>query len=116
VDARYIAGSTGNAAMEAMTKAICASSPQFGVRVVGISPGLVLTERLEKLLRERARGNFGDPGRWQELLARQPFGRTASTGEIAALAAFLASDLSGYTSGTVVTVDGGLSQRTDWWG
>mgnify|MGYP000098685160 CR=1 FL=1 len=115
-DARYVAGSTGNAAMEAMTKAIGASSPDFNVRVVGISPGLVLTARLEKILRERAQANFGDGARWRELLVRQPFGRTATTEEVAALAAFLASDLSGYTSGAIFTVDGGQSQRTDWWG
>lgn len=115
-DARYVAGSTGNAAMEAMTKAIGTASPDFDVRVVGISPGLVLTARLEKILRERAQQNFGDAERWRELLVRQPFGRTATTQEIAALAAFLASDLSGYTSGAIFTVDGGQSQRTDWWG
>jgi 3-oxoacyl-[acyl-carrier protein] reductase len=40
-----------------------------------------------------------------------PFGRPASTDEIAATVVFLASDLSSYTSGTIVTVDGGLAHR-----
>ena len=40
-----------------------------------------------------------------------PFGRPASTDEIAAMVVFLASDLSGYTSGTIVTIDGGLTHR-----
>ena len=40
-----------------------------------------------------------------------PFGRAGRVEEVAALAAFLASDLSGYTSGTIVTVDGGMASR-----
>lgn len=116
VDARYLCGSAGNAALEAMTKALGVEGPQFGVRVVGISPGVVLTERSKGLLQGRAKANFGDPEKWPQLLAYLPFGRTATTGEISAAVAFIASERSGYTSGTVVTIDGGHSQRTNWWG
>jgi NAD(P)-dependent dehydrogenase (short-subunit alcohol dehydrogenase family) len=41
-----------------------------------------------------------------------PFGRPATTDEIAAMVIFLASDLSAYTSGTIVTIDGGLTYRS----
>jgi NAD(P)-dependent dehydrogenase (short-subunit alcohol dehydrogenase family) len=116
VDPRYIAGSTGNAALEAMTKALGVASTDHGVRIVGVSPGVVLTERSKPLLQTRAKAKFGDPERWQELLAHLPFGRTATTEEIASAVVFLASERSGYTSGTVVTIDGGQSQRTNWWG
>ena len=40
-----------------------------------------------------------------------PFGRAAKPEEIAAMVAFLASDLSGYTTGTIVTIDGGAANR-----
>jgi NAD(P)-dependent dehydrogenase (short-subunit alcohol dehydrogenase family) len=116
VDARYIAGSAGNAALEAMTRALGVEAPQYGVRVVGVSPGVVLTERSKALLQARAKAKFGDAEKWPDLLAHLPFRRTATTDEISAAVAFLASDRSGYTSGTVVTIDGGQSQRTDWWG
>ena len=116
VDHRYIAGSMGNAALEAMTKALGVGAVDHGVRVVGISPGVVLTERSKKMLQGRAQSKFGDAERWQELLGHLPFGRTATTDEISSAVAFLASERSGYTSGTIVTIDGGHSQRTNWWG
>jgi 3-oxoacyl-[acyl-carrier protein] reductase len=50
----YIAGSAGNAALMAFTRAIGGTSPEFGVRVVGVNPGPVATERAEYLARQRA--------------------------------------------------------------
>lgn len=109
--ASYIAGSMGNAALMAMTRALGAESPEFGVRVVGINPGGTATDRAVKRLRERATKDLGNPDRWQELVSKSPFGRMASVEEIGALVAFLCSPLSGYTTGTIVTVDGGASSR-----
>ena len=110
-DADYIAGSAGNASIMALTRALGGKAPADGLRVVGINPGPILTDRLEVLLRRRAGETLGDPGRWRETMADMPFGRAGRVEEVAALAAFLASDLSGYTSGTVVTVDGGMASR-----
>ena len=110
-DADYIAGTTGNAALMAFTRALGGAAPADGLRVVGINPGPVLTGRLEGLLRRRAQDTLGDAERWRETLAAMPFGRAGRPQEVAALAAFLASDLSGYTSGTIVTVDGGMASR-----
>ena len=111
LDADYIAGSTGNASLMAFTRALGGAAPSDGLRVVGINPGPVLTARLETLLRRRAQDTLGDAERWPETLAAMPFGRAGRVEEIAALAAFLASDLSGYTSGTIVTVDGGMANK-----
>jgi NAD(P)-dependent dehydrogenase (short-subunit alcohol dehydrogenase family) len=111
VSASYIAGSTANAGLMAFTRALGAASPGVGVRVVGINPGPVSTGRLEALQRGRAKSLFGDPERWREMLADLPFGRAATPEEIAAMVAFLASDLSAYTTGTIVTIDGGLSHK-----
>jgi NAD(P)-dependent dehydrogenase (short-subunit alcohol dehydrogenase family) len=109
LDASYIAGSVGNAAMAAFTKALGSTSHKFGVRVVGINPGACATERYEKLARAKAEERHGDPERWREALSTLPFGRAASPDEIAAAAVFLASPVSAYTTGAILTIDGGLS-------
>lgn len=109
--ASYIAGSMGNAALMAFTRALGAESPQFGVRVVGVNPGGTATDRAVKRLRERAEKELGNADRWQELVSKSPFGRMATIEELGALAAFLCSPLSGYTTGTIITVDGGASSR-----
>ena len=110
-DADYIAGSAGNASLMSFTRALGGAAPAAGLRVVGINPGPILTGRLETLLRRRAQDTLGDAERWRETMAAMPFGRAGRVEEVAALAAFLASDLSGYTSGTILTVDGGMASR-----
>jgi NAD(P)-dependent dehydrogenase (short-subunit alcohol dehydrogenase family) len=111
LDFNYIAGSTGNAGLMAFTRAMGARSTDFGVRVLGVNPGPVATERLEWLSRQRAAAELGDPERWAERFTHLPWGRPASPDEIAASVVFLASDLSSYTSGTILTIDGGLVHR-----
>ena len=82
-----------------------------GVRVVGINPGPVATDRLITLLKKRATDAFGDPERWPELTKQMPYGRPAHPEEIAPAVCFLASDLSAYTSGIVLNIDGGIAFR-----
>jgi NAD(P)-dependent dehydrogenase (short-subunit alcohol dehydrogenase family) len=103
----YIAGSTGNAALMAFTRALGRSSPADGIRVLGINPGSTATARLEMLLRHRAQEGLGDAERWLELCKDMPFARPGKPEEIADAVAFLASPRSGYTSGTILTIDGG---------
>lgn len=110
-DAAYVAGTTGNAALMALTRALGGAAPDHGLRVVGINPGPILTERLERLLRRRAEEELGEADRWPEMMAAMPFGRAGRPEEVGALAAFLASTHSGYTSGTIVTVDGGMASK-----
>jgi NAD(P)-dependent dehydrogenase (short-subunit alcohol dehydrogenase family) len=108
--AGYIAGAGGNAALMAMTRALGASSSRFGVRVVGINPGLIETDRLVALARGRAQAQLGDPERWRETLDPDfPPGQPAHIGD---MVAFLASDLSSNTTGTIITIDGGASARS----
>lgn len=111
VDATYIAGSMGNASLIAFTQALGSASAADGIRVVGINPGPIATERHEMIFRRRAAETLGDAERWRELLGRLPFGRAGLPEEVGAMAAFLASDVSGYTSGEVVTIDGGAVYR-----
>jgi NAD(P)-dependent dehydrogenase (short-subunit alcohol dehydrogenase family) len=111
LDATYIAGAMGNAGLMAFTRAVGGTSLEDGVRVVGVNPGPVLTERVEVLGRKRAARLHGDESRWKESFARMPHGRPATTDEIAAIVVFLSSDLCSYVSGTIVTIDGGLAHR-----
>ena len=110
-DFDYIAGSSGNASLMAFTRAMGGTAPRDGLRVVGINPGPVMTERLVTLMKTRAQDRFGDAERWPELMTGYAFGRAAKPEEIAAMATFLASDKSAYTTGSIVTIDGGGSSR-----
>ena len=103
----YIAGAAGNAALMAFTRALGKGAPADGLRVLAINPGPVETGRLVMLRRAEAEQKFGDADRWRELSAGMPFGRAASPAEIGNAVAFLASPLSGYTTGTVLTINGG---------
>ncbi|GLH82441.1 short-chain dehydrogenase [Bradyrhizobium sp. SSBR45G] len=108
-DANYICGSAGNAALMAFTRALGSKSLADNIRVVGINPGPVGTDRHVTLLKTRAQQQFGDESRYTEFQKSLPLGRPAHVREIADLMAFLASDRAGYTSGVIYTVDGGIS-------
>ncbi len=108
-DFDYIAGTAGNAALMAFTRALGSKSLADNIRVVGINPGPVETDRIVTLMKTRAKNLLGDEARYEELLARMPRGRAAKPREIADMAAFLASERSAYTTGVIVTIDGGIS-------
>jgi hypothetical protein len=110
-DANYIAGAAGNAALMTFTRALGGRSLEDGIRVVGINPGPVETDRIVSLMKRQAQARFGDESRYPEIMSRFPMGRAARPREIADLMAYLASDRSAYTSGVVFTVDGGISAR-----
>jgi hypothetical protein len=103
----YLAGVAGNAALMALSRAMGKSANAHNVRVLGINPGAIATARQEMLARDRAKRELGDAERYQELFAKFPFGRAGKPEEIGYAVAFLASPLSGYTNGTIVTIDGG---------
>ena len=110
-DSQYIAGASGNASLMAFTKALGGSSLDHGIRVVGVNPGPVDTERIVKLLKRRAIDWYGDESRWRELRKRYPLERPATVAEVADVIVFLASERCGYVSGTVLTIDGGIASR-----
>src|SRR5258705_277322 len=83
-----------------------------GIRVIGINPGPVATDRLISLHKQQAAAKFGDESRYEELFAGMSFGRPATSREIANAVAFFASECSAYTSGTILTIDGGQSNRS----
>ncbi|WP_326836576.1 short-chain dehydrogenase/reductase [Amycolatopsis rhabdoformis] len=97
----YIAGGAGNAALMAFTRALGAEGPRSGVRVVGVNPGPVATDRITTM-----RAANPDVA---ASFAALPSGRVAEPEEVADLVTFLASGRAAYISGTIVTIDGGLS-------
>ncbi len=105
----YIAGAAGNSALVGFTTALGADSLRNGVRVVGINPGMTITDRLETMLREAAGRKLGNEDRWEELIPTDPTPATAE--QVADLAVFLASERANHVSGTTITVDGGASAR-----
>jgi 3-oxoacyl-[acyl-carrier protein] reductase len=111
VDANYMAGTMGNASLIAMTRALGSESPASGVRVVGVNPGGTETDRAIARWQARAEKDLGSKDRWRELTKGNPFGRLATVDEVANMVVFLCSDLSSYTTGTVISVDGGASWR-----
>jgi len=111
MNAAYITGSMGNAGIMAFTRALGGASHADGIRVVGINPGPVATDRLISLHKQMAQTKLGDASRYEELFKDMSFGRPATPEEIANAVAFFASDRSAYTSGTILTIDGGQSNR-----
>ncbi|UOM35553.1 short-chain dehydrogenase/reductase [Acuticoccus sp. I52.16.1] len=112
LDFDYIAGSTANAGLCAFTRTLGSVSSRDGIRAVAINPGPVDTDRLKTLMRKKAADRTGSAENWEALKEPLPFGRAASAEEIAAMVAMLASDRSAYTSGTVVTIDGGIANQS----
>lgn len=112
LNAAYIAGSTANAGLMAFTRALGGASPADGIRVLGVSPGPVATDRLLSLYKQMAATRLGDANRYAELFQGMAFDRPATAEEIAWTVAFAASARSSYTSGVYITIDGGLAARS----
>ena len=110
-DADIIVATVTNTGMMGFTRALGAASPEHNVRVLGVNPGPTATERLVHLMQEKSRLRTGDSDRWEELTAPMPFGRASTPEEQAATVVFAASDRASYTSGTILTVDGGVAYR-----
>lgn len=110
-DPKYIAGTSGNASLMAFTRALGGHSLDDNIRVIGVNPGPVDTDRIYNMLKKRAATDLGDPERFMELAAGYPLSRPAHKREVSDLIAFLASFRAGYISGTIITVDGGISSR-----
>jgi hypothetical protein len=107
----YIAGTAGNAALMAFSRALGGESVDYGVRVLGVNPGSTETERARTRIEKLAQEKYGEASRWRELTKDAPFGRLATSGELADVIVFMASARASYVSGTIVTVDGGRTVR-----
>jgi glucose 1-dehydrogenase len=82
-----------------LTKVMALGLAEHGIRVNAIGPGSIMTDMLTTV--------NNDPEARHRLLSRTPLGRIGETAEIAAIAAFLASDDASYITGQTIYADGG---------
>jgi NAD(P)-dependent dehydrogenase (short-subunit alcohol dehydrogenase family) len=111
---RYVCGNAANVALMGVTKSLGGRSIDDGIRVVGVNPGGVETERMIMIQRTRAQREFGDPERWRDYFKDKPLNRAATPEEVANVVLFLASDRAADPTGAVVPVDGGFLHRESW--
>jgi 2-keto-3-deoxy-L-fuconate dehydrogenase len=106
---RYVYGAS-KAAVIGLTKAVAADFIRSGVRCNAICPGTVESPSLEGRIAalSRSTGQTVEAVR-RSFIDRQPMGRLGRPEEVAALAVYLASDESAFTTGQVHLVDGGWS-------
>lgn len=95
-----LAYSASKWAVRGMTKAVALEVAPFGVRVNSIHPGIIDTAMLDE---------FEKWGIMDTVMSRVPMGRRAEAVEVARLALYLASDDSGYSTGSEFIVDGGMT-------
>ena len=104
VPVRLVYGAT-KAAVIGLTKSVARDFIGQGIRCNAIAPGTVQSPSLNDRINA-----FADPVQARkDFIARQPLGRLGEAREIAALATYLASDESAYTTGSIMVSDGGLT-------
>ena len=97
--------SASKAAVLGLTKSVAADYIDRGIRCNAICPGTVESPSLKARI-----AAFDDPDEaLRAFVARQPLGRLGAAAEIAAIAVYLASNESAFTTGTHVVVDGGVT-------
>lgn len=106
---RYAYGAT-KAAVIGLTKAVAADFIRQGIRANAICPGTIESPSLEERMSTLAE-KMGQPLEVvrRNFIERQPMGRLGLPQEVAALAVYLASDESSFTTGAIHIVDGGFT-------
>ena len=106
---RFIYATT-KAAIIGLTKAVAADFITRGIRCNAICPGTVESPSLRQRIDAQAQASGQTLAQVEAaFVARQPMGRLGTTAEIAALAVYLGSDESAFTTGTNQIIDGGWS-------
>ena len=106
---RFVYGST-KAAVIGLTKSVAADFITRGIRCNAICPGTVESPSLRDRIATQAQASGQTLAQVEAaFVARQPMGRVGRVEEIAALAVYLASDESSFTTGTAQVIDGGWS-------
>nr|WP_239062652.1 SDR family oxidoreductase [Streptomyces sp. SID13031] len=106
----HIGGGAANAALMLASVGYAKAYADRGVRVNVINPGLTKTGRVDEGLEAAVRAT-GRPKEelLTELVAEIPLGRACEPAEVANVAVFLASPRASYVTGSIITMDGGLT-------
>jgi 2-keto-3-deoxy-L-fuconate dehydrogenase len=100
--------SVTKAAVVGLTKAVAVDFIRQKIRCNTICPGTVESPSLDKRIAAQAQLEGKDANDVRDaFIARQPMGRLGQPAEIAALAVYLASDESAFTTGQIHIIDGG---------
>ena len=106
---RFVYGTT-KAAVVGLTKSVAADFVGQGIRCNAICPGTVMSPSLQERIQAQAQASGQSLAQVEAgFVERQPLGRLGRAEEIAALAVYLASDESSFTTGTAQVIDGGWS-------
>ena len=106
---RFVYGAS-KAAVIGLTKSVAADFVGRGIRCNAICPGTVESPSLRERIDAQASASGQSRAQVEAaFVARQPVGRLGRVTEIAALAVYLASDESAFTTGTAQVIDGGWS-------
>ncbi len=106
---RCVYGST-KAAVIGLTKSVAIDYIALGIRCNAICPGTIETPSLEdRIAAQGTRVVGGTEAARRAFVERQPLGRLGTPEEVAALAVYLASDESSFTTGAVHVIDGGFT-------
>ncbi|MCU1415650.1 MAG: short-chain dehydrogenase [Microbacteriaceae bacterium] len=100
------------AAMDSLTRSMAVEFAEHGIRVNGIAPDHTATPGARGQRGGEARALIS--GESAAMASLVPLGREGAPDECGMLAAFLASDLSSYLTGTVIPIDGGTSAAGGW--
>lgn len=104
----HLAGGAANAALMLATAGLASAYAGQGVRVVGINPGLIDTERVTQGFAADARMSGAEPESIRaKRIGRIPLGRMGTAAEIANAVVFLASGAASYITGVNISMDGG---------
>ena len=92
-----------------LTKAVAIDFIKKGIRCNCICPGTVQSPSLDDRVAALGKSVGGVDKAREMFIARQPMGRVGTAEEVAALAVYLASDESAFTTGTAMLIDGGFA-------
>jgi NAD(P)-dependent dehydrogenase (short-subunit alcohol dehydrogenase family) len=106
---RFAAYCAAKGAVVSLTRSMALDLAPRGIRVNCICPGTVLTPLMQTLIRDRGGGDL-DRG-IAMTVEKYPLGRLGETLDVARVALFLAGDDAGFVTGSIYTVDGGMTAQ-----